>query len=486
MTAAAWLVLRDLRKGLEHLRNCHEIHVRGLELDLRAYQSHVFLDPAVVWDDPAGDLGRLAWRVGLVGVAGRPGGATRTSSWSLPGWPSTPCSRPGRAGCGGGGPRVRGCQRTRLIDAAVASLSQPLEAIARAIGATSGRGVSVDTVRSAVAARLTDLASAVRAGRLVTRGTSSADDTAQLADWVGTDRAHWATLVNWALSACLGDLVGAPRHRVPWWACSMPGLRVRPSAEWSVSWACRRMSARVSRPWCARCRQCRSGHSRAVMLTPRSARGSRPRPCELQRAGTSGRLPSSWSRSRSRTGSRYCGRDGCCCSAASTGLLADRAGPWNDFRVDVERPSVPEGRMPTSRRGLTRRPWGRLGPRGWHRPSSVPTTRGVVIGRRGTWRASSIRSIGAGRCRFGDLARILVVGAPCTAGIGRRCSRSMSGTSFAALHRWDSSAAPTSMLGWPATYRRAHRHDRARPVFVQNNVLAAYRARGYNVVAAAI
>jgi hypothetical protein len=65
---SAWLVLRDVTTGLEHLRNCRDIHAQGLELDLRAYQSHVFLEPEVVWDDPAGDWGRLAWRIGLSGV----------------------------------------------------------------------------------------------------------------------------------------------------------------------------------------------------------------------------------------------------------------------------------------------------------------------------------------------------------------------------------------------------------------------------------
>ena len=64
----AWLILRDARTGLEHLRSGREIAERGLELDLRAYQGHVFLDPRVVRDGPGTDWGALAHRIGLAGV----------------------------------------------------------------------------------------------------------------------------------------------------------------------------------------------------------------------------------------------------------------------------------------------------------------------------------------------------------------------------------------------------------------------------------
>ncbi len=236
--AAAWLVLRDLRTGLEHLRNCREIHVRGLELDLRAYQSHVFLDPAVVWDDPAGDLGRLAWRVGLAGVADVQAALRdqllEPARMAVDSLFQTSVVRD----VAGAGLAPTDASATRLVDSAVASLSQPLEAIARAIGATSGRGVSVDTVRSAVAGRLEDLVSGVRAGRAATRPTPGTADSAHLASWVGSDRGRWATLVSWALGTCLGDLVGA----------STPGAVVGVFDAWAAGPAISRVVTELGMP----------------------------------------------------------------------------------------------------------------------------------------------------------------------------------------------------------------------------------------------
>ncbi len=50
---------RDLVSGLEYLRNCHELHERGLFAHLRAYQAQVFLDFRLVRDE-AGRYARLA------------------------------------------------------------------------------------------------------------------------------------------------------------------------------------------------------------------------------------------------------------------------------------------------------------------------------------------------------------------------------------------------------------------------------------------
>jgi hypothetical protein len=61
-------LLRDARSGLEYLRNAHGLHESGIELELRAYQALVFLDPEEVVDGPARDWSRLAWRIGLSGV----------------------------------------------------------------------------------------------------------------------------------------------------------------------------------------------------------------------------------------------------------------------------------------------------------------------------------------------------------------------------------------------------------------------------------
>ena len=264
--AAAWLVLRDLRTGLEHLRNCHDIHVRGLELELRAYQSHVFLDPSVVWDDAAGDWGRLAWRIGLSGV---PDVQVALRDQLL---------EPARLAVdslflanvvrdvAGAGLASSDQTATALIESALDSLAQPLEAIARAIGATSGRGVSVDKVRSALARRLVDLVSVVRAGRAASVSASASaprpaarrpaaapsvpvgpvpavstgavDDSVRLATWAGTDRARWATLVSWAVAACLGDLVGA----------STPAATVGVFDAWAAGPAITRMAGEVGMP----------------------------------------------------------------------------------------------------------------------------------------------------------------------------------------------------------------------------------------------
>jgi len=211
---AAWLVLRDLRTGLEYLRNCHEIHARGLELDLRAYQSHVFPDPIVVHDGPAGDWGRLAWRVGLAGVADVHGALQNQllepTRVAVDGLFQAQVVRD----VAGAGLAPKDATATTLIDSALAALNDPLDAVAQAIGATAGRGTSATKVRSAVAGRLVDLVSVVRAGRLAartpTRDPLHADaDAVRLATWVGTDRARWATLVSWAVGACLGDFVGA-------------------------------------------------------------------------------------------------------------------------------------------------------------------------------------------------------------------------------------------------------------------------------------
>ncbi len=165
--AAAWLVLRDVRNGLEHLRNCHDIHARGLELDLHAYQSHVFLDPAVVWDDPAGDWGRLAWRIGLSGVPDVQAALrdqllepTRLAVDSLF------LARVVRDVAGAA--LANRPERGHAHRLGVGRACPTARGISRAIGATSGRGASVDNVRSALALRLVSLASVVRAGRAAT------------------------------------------------------------------------------------------------------------------------------------------------------------------------------------------------------------------------------------------------------------------------------------------------------------------------------
>jgi glycosidase len=61
---AAWVIFRDLRSGLEHLRSAPEIHHEGLRLSLDAYRTHVFADFRDVVDGPARQWARLAERLG--------------------------------------------------------------------------------------------------------------------------------------------------------------------------------------------------------------------------------------------------------------------------------------------------------------------------------------------------------------------------------------------------------------------------------------
>jgi len=63
-----WVILRDHRSGLEFLRNAHDLHARGVELSLGAYQAHVFLAFEEVVDTEQHEWSRLAWRIGLAGV----------------------------------------------------------------------------------------------------------------------------------------------------------------------------------------------------------------------------------------------------------------------------------------------------------------------------------------------------------------------------------------------------------------------------------
>jgi glycosidase len=65
---AAWVIFRDHRSGLEHLRNAAELRSDGLRLSLEAYRTHVFVDFRDVVDGPAHQWARLAERLGGRGV----------------------------------------------------------------------------------------------------------------------------------------------------------------------------------------------------------------------------------------------------------------------------------------------------------------------------------------------------------------------------------------------------------------------------------
>lgn len=63
-----YVLFRDHAAGLEYLRNCREIHERGLYTELRAYQYHVFLDFREVWDDESRRYEQLHGYLGGRGV----------------------------------------------------------------------------------------------------------------------------------------------------------------------------------------------------------------------------------------------------------------------------------------------------------------------------------------------------------------------------------------------------------------------------------
>jgi hypothetical protein len=62
-----WLVMRDARSGLEHLRSQRELAEHGLRLELRAYECHVYTEMRDVHDTD-GRWGRLAAWLGGRGV----------------------------------------------------------------------------------------------------------------------------------------------------------------------------------------------------------------------------------------------------------------------------------------------------------------------------------------------------------------------------------------------------------------------------------
>ncbi len=223
----AWVILRDARTGLEHLRSCRDIHAQGLELDLRAYGSHVFLDPEVVHDDAAGDWARLAWRVGLGGVpdlrAALRDQLLEPTRMAVDGLFRAETVRD----VAGAAMTRRGLAADALLAQAVEALAGPLAAVAQAVGATAGRGTSSAVVQARVGERLAGLVRVARMARIrpvvahpaagtgptdtsVDSGASDGDaDAAVVGAWLGRDRERWTSLVAWAVAAGLGDLVEA-------------------------------------------------------------------------------------------------------------------------------------------------------------------------------------------------------------------------------------------------------------------------------------
>ncbi|MEA2608870.1 MAG: hypothetical protein QOJ75_1113 [Chloroflexota bacterium] len=66
--AAAFVIFRDARTGLESIRSCRELREHGLRLSLDAYEAHVYWEFREVLDGVAGQWSRLAARLGGAGV----------------------------------------------------------------------------------------------------------------------------------------------------------------------------------------------------------------------------------------------------------------------------------------------------------------------------------------------------------------------------------------------------------------------------------
>jgi hypothetical protein len=65
---AAFVIFRDHVTQLQYIRNCREIHEKGLFAELNAYQFNVYLDFQEVWDNEWGQYAQLADFLGGRGV----------------------------------------------------------------------------------------------------------------------------------------------------------------------------------------------------------------------------------------------------------------------------------------------------------------------------------------------------------------------------------------------------------------------------------
>ncbi len=61
---SAFIAFRDARTGLESLRSCREIWERGLQVELGAYEGHVYWEFREIHDGSAGQWARLAQQLG--------------------------------------------------------------------------------------------------------------------------------------------------------------------------------------------------------------------------------------------------------------------------------------------------------------------------------------------------------------------------------------------------------------------------------------
>jgi hypothetical protein len=193
-----WVILRDHRSGLEFLRNAHDLHARGLELSLNAYQAHVFLAFEEVVDTPEREWSRLAWRIGLAGVPDLHAELTDQRMAPL-------VDASARFIEADAIRRLAGAALTRDDTRAADHRSVLLADLTGRLGELAlALGVTADVAQLTRAAghlqhNLDSLVDAARDGR---RGGRYSD----LARYLGTSRSGWTTIGSWALADAALDL----------------------------------------------------------------------------------------------------------------------------------------------------------------------------------------------------------------------------------------------------------------------------------------
>ena len=209
----AWLILRDVRSGREWLQDCAGIHQRGLDIELRAYECRVFIDPVVVRDGPTRDHARLAARLAgssvasvadalrdLVREPAREAMATLLDEQAF------------RRIVDG----ALGRDEVEAQSALEREMARASEGLAT-LGVAAGTDVESNAEASEAATRtlerrlrrLSPLAVAARRPEAATESTS-------VADWLGADRSRWLALLGWVYLDALRTTLGAEGEGSAW------------------------------------------------------------------------------------------------------------------------------------------------------------------------------------------------------------------------------------------------------------------------------
>jgi glycosidase len=198
----SWLILRDARSGLEYLRNGHDLHARGLEMELHAYECHAFLSFEAVADGQDRQWARLAWRLGLDGV---PNVHEALRDQSLE--PVVDAVAAFMAA--GDVRRVAGAAMARDAtagDSAVRVVADAERAALRDVASAAGADAEAEAVATELEERLLRIVRSVHAGRAP---ETDDQDARALAEWLGPRRERWSVLHGWVQGAALVRLAGA-------------------------------------------------------------------------------------------------------------------------------------------------------------------------------------------------------------------------------------------------------------------------------------